>query len=409
MRIGLTIRSFYAHYGGLQAHAEQLVRELQSRGHEVVILTRSVSHSPSYRDFFFFSESVSHTEVNGLPVTVLCHPQWLNPLMWVVSKCLGRPTLWNFGIGLVEWVFLRQTLTAFQTVDVIHHVGQADELIGFVAAAAARDLKVPFLVQPTAHPGQWGDSPLDRYLYQQADRLLVHTEYERASLKQMGLDTTFDVVGNGVEDRHDGDGDRFRQKYGIDGPMFLFLGRKSRDKGYPLVKTAFRQVRLQHPQALLVCIGPATEVEASTISEKGILEMGFVSPQEKQDALAACTALCVPSEGESFGLVYMEAARYVKPSIARRLPVLEELLGQYEAALLVGAACGSGNQVELQPVELTEAMMRVLNDGVHTTSIGQNAYRISEEFLWSRVVLRFEAAYQRAIYDVPRKLYREIR
>ncbi len=401
MRIGLTIRSFYAHYGGLQAHAEQLVRELQSRGHEVIILTRSVSHSPSYRDFFFFSESVSHTEVNGLPVTVLCHPQWLNPLMWVVSKCLGRPTLWNFGIGLVEWVFLRQTLTAFQTVDVIHHVGQADELIGFVAAAAARAIKVPFLVQPTAHPGQWGDSPLDQYLYQQADRLLVYTEYERASLKQMGLDTTFDVVGSGVEDRQDGDGDRFRQKYGIEGSLFLFLGRKSSDKGYPLVKAAFHQVHALHPQVTLVCIGPSTEAIASTEPQEGVLELGFLSFQEKQDALAACTALCVPSEGESFGLVYMEAARYAKPSIARRLPVLEELLGQHKAALLLGTACGSGNQIDLQPAELSEAMMRVLNDGAITTSIGQNAYRISEEFLWSRVVLRFEAAYQRAIANFP--------
>ncbi|NEP29460.1 hypothetical protein [Moorena sp. SIO3I6] len=71
MKIGLTIRTFYPKSGGLQAHAERLIRELENHGHEVVIATRSISHTPSFQDFFFFSELVSQTRINGLKVCVL--------------------------------------------------------------------------------------------------------------------------------------------------------------------------------------------------------------------------------------------------------------------------------------------------------------------------------------------------
>lgn len=395
MRIGLTIRTFYPRSGGMQAHAERLVHELRAKGHEVVVVTRSVSHTPSYWDYFFFSESIGETEINGLRVCVLRHARIWNGLMWIVSKCTDRPRFFAFGIWLFNLIFARQTIAALRDVDVIHHVGQAHELIGFAAAAAARALDVPFLVQPTLHPGQWGDSDLDFYLYRQAHRLLVHTEYERDTLKRYRLTNPFDVVGNGIEDRADGKGDRFRQAHSLQGPIVLFLGRKESDKGYSLVKQAFSKVRLARPDATLVCMGPSPRaVDPTQIEDQeGVLELGFGHLQEKHDALAACTALCVPSEGESFGLVYMEAGRYAKPAIGRRLPVLEELLGRKEAALLVGQAWGEGNQIHLEPDELADAILTLLNDPAKAERLGSNAYYVSEAFLWSNVGSRFEKSY----------------
>lgn len=400
MKIGLTIRTFYPQSGGMQAHAERLVHELQAKGHEVTVVTRSISHTPSYQDYFFFSESVGSAEINGLSICVLRHSPIWNGLMWVISKCIARPNFFAFGIWLFNRIYARQMITALQGVDVIHHVGQAHELIGFAAAAAARHLNVPFLVQPTLHPGQWGDSNLDLYLYQQAQRLLVHTEYERDSLKKYGLLVPFDVVGNGIEDKADGNGDRFRQSHNIRGPLILFLGRKEPDKGYPLVKQAFKIVRSACPEAILVCMGPLPGgVESATLEQQeGVLELDFGHKAEKHDALAACTLLCVPSEGESFGLVYMEAGRYAKPSIGRKIPVLEELLGRQQAGLLVGQAYGEGNQVYLEAQELGKAILTLLNDSRHAAQLGENAYRVSSKFLWTQVVSQFESAYYRAIH-----------
>jgi glycosyltransferase involved in cell wall biosynthesis len=399
MKIGLTIRTFYPKSGGLQAHAERLSAELQQLGHQVTVLTRTVSRTPSFQDYFFFSEDIGQTTVNGLPVEVLRHPRWWNPVMWLVSLCIDRKPLRGLGIWLFNLYFVPQIIKACREVDVIHHVGQAHELIGFAAATAARKLGVPFMVQPTAHPGQWGDSPLDLFLYQQAGRLLVHTEYERDALQQYGLQRAFDVVGNGIEDRQDGDAARFRNIYGIPGSIILFLGRKDEDKGYFLLKQAFPLVRTHYPDVTLVCIGPSDPCDIpAAVVQAGVLEIGFASEQTKHDALAACTFLCVPSVGESFGLVYMEAGRYGKPSIGRSLPVLEELLQRHDAIFLVGAA-GAQHTVALDPHDLAQALLQLLTDPPTVQRLGHNAYRASGEFIWSRVVQRFETAYRNAIAE----------
>jgi glycosyltransferase involved in cell wall biosynthesis len=321
--------------------------------------------------------------------------------MWLVSLCIDRKPLQGLGIWLFNLYFVPQIVKACRGVDVIHHVGQAHELIGFAAATAARKLGVPFVVQPTAHPGQWGDSPLDLFLYQQAERLLVHTEYERNALQEYGLQRTFDVVGNGIEDRRDGDAARFRNTYSINGPIILFLGRKDEDKGYFLLKQAFPLVQSQYPDVTLVCIGPSGSGDVlSPVIQAGVLEIGFASEQTKHDALAACTFLCVPSVGESFGLVYMEAGRYGKPSIGRSLPVLAELLQRHDAILLVGGAVGAQHTVALDPQDLAQALLNLLTDPPTVQRLGHNAYHASGEFIWSRVVQRFEAAYRHAIAEL---------
>jgi glycosyltransferase involved in cell wall biosynthesis len=398
MKIGLTIRTFYPKSGGLQAHAERLSSELQQLGHQVTVLTRAVSRTPSFLDYFYYSEEINPTTVNGIPVKVLRHPRWWNGVMWVVSRCIGRKPLQGFGIWLFNLYFVPQIVKACRGVDVIHHVGQAHELIGFAAATAAQRMGVPFVVQPTAHPGQWGDSPLDLCLYQQAERLLVHTEYERDTLQQYGLKRTFDVVGNGIEDRCDGDAERFRKTHGINGPIILFLGRKDEDKGYFLLKQTFPLVRAHYPTATLVCIGPSGTEVPSPEHQEGILEIGFAPEQTKHDALAACTFLCVPSMGESFGLVYMEAGRYSKPSVGRPLPVLEELLQRHDAIVLVGTA-GAQHTIPPDPQDLAQALLKLLNDPSTVQRLGQNAYRASGEFIWSQVVQRFETAYRNAIAE----------
>ncbi|MDX2256944.1 MAG: glycosyltransferase family 4 protein [Pseudanabaenaceae cyanobacterium bins.39] len=396
MRIAITIRTFYPKSGGLQAHAEKLARELISRGHQVTIFTRSISHSPSYQDYFFFSESVSETKINDLEVKVLRHPKLANILMWVISKCIHRTYLTPVAIYLINIIFTGQILKHLQGVDVIHHVGQAHELIGFAAATAAHRINIPFLIQPTLHPNQWGDSKLDIALYSWANHLLVHTKFEQQSLEKYNLKGIYHLVGNGVDDRNDGNGQNFRDKYNINSHMVLFLGRKSIDKGYPLIKQAFKLLLKERSDVTLVCMGPSEHNQQPEVRESGIVEIYFADEKDKHDALSACTMLCVPSEGESFGLVYMEAGRYKKPVIARNLPVLKELLGQYQAALLVGSPYGEGNQVKVTPEELRDAMNYLINNHEVRKKIGKNAYKVSENFTWSKVVSLFENAYNQA-------------
>ena len=132
-------------------------------------------------------------------------------------------------------------------------------------------------------------------------------------------------------------------------------------------------------------------------AEIGLLDLGFVSEQTKHDALAACTCLCVPSVGESFGLIYMEAGRYAKPVVARRLPVLEELLENGRAGLLLGKQNTKENSVDLTAKELAASLQQLLNSPEDRLRLGENCRRVSEKFVWPEAVKRFEAAYQCAL------------
>ena len=382
--------------GGLQSHAEQLSRALVQRGHEVTVVTRTYSFVPEFRDYLFANEAAGEVSLDGIRVRPLQLRKEWRPVQWFLSKCVARQSLAPLGVRLYEMQAMHSAREAYRDADIIHHIGQATALIGFAAERAARFQRIPFLIEPTCHPFQAGDTPLDHRLFRRADRLLVHTQFEADHFHSLRYRVPIDVVGNGIEDRTDGDAERFRQKSGISGNIILYIGRKDPDKGYPLVIEAFRHLRSKMANVNLVCIGPpGTERMRGT--EIGLLDLGFVSEQTKHNALAACTCLCVPSVGESFGLVYMEAGRYAKPVVARRLPVLEELLENGRAGLLVGTPDRKRNAVDVTAEELAASLYQLLNSPEECARLGQNCRTVSEEFVWPKVVKRFEYAYEAAL------------
>jgi glycosyltransferase involved in cell wall biosynthesis len=394
LKIGLSIWMFKPGTGGLQSHAEHLARHLIARGHDVTVITKAFTKVPERLEFLYFSENPDSGEVGGVPVRTVNYSPRLRPLHWFIAKAKDKVGLKNLALSLYRRQAKIGNDKLYRGFDIIHHVGQATALLGFAAADGARKWRTPFVVQPTCHPYQIGDAPLDLKLYRLADRALVHTNYEAAHLRPLLGAMPIDVVGNGIEDRTDGVGERFREQHGIDGPMILYIGRRDADKGYGHVTRAFRLVKQKQPNATLVCMGPAGGVEK--VEEPGILNFDFVEEQTKHDALAACDCLCVPSEGESFGLVYMEAGRYAKPVIARRLPVLEELLENGKAGLLVGRANPAKNENRLEPEELSDQILHLIQNPRLAAKIGEECRRVSEEFIWAKVVKRFEHAYSRS-------------
>lgn len=397
MRIALFIRCFKPCSGGLQRHLADLARRLVARGHRVQVVTRAISSVPDYRETFFHSEKANDSAVDGVETVVLRHSPCLNWLLWLCMKLIGRPSTATLGIGIFNAIFVPQCVKALRGVDVIHHMGQGSEMLGFAAAETARRLGIPFVSEPTIHPGQWGDGFLDLRLYRLGDRLTAATVYEADWLRDHGMTNPIAVTGNGVESDTPGDGARFRARHGIDGAMVLFLGRKDRDKGCALLVKAMPGVWAGSPQTVFAMVGPrGSDSGEIPQTDRRVIDLDSASEADKHDALGACTLLCVPSEGESFGLVFMEAGRYGKPVVARRIPVLEELIGRRRAGLLVGRATGDGNQVEVTPDELSAAILEIVRSPALASELGANCRAASDEFVWPKIVARFENVFREA-------------
>jgi glycosyltransferase involved in cell wall biosynthesis len=320
---------------------------------------------------------------------------WI-PVLWLILHLAARAALNPLAAWLYALVAAKPARTAFAGCDIIHHIGEAAPLNGFAAAEAARVWRIPFIAQPTCHPHHVGDSPLDLRLFFQADRLLVHTRYEANYFREKLYRRPIDVVGNGIVDRNDGDSQRFRSRHGINGPFILYLGRKDRQKGYYLLLDAFKIVHRQRPDIRLCCMGPLTSDDGQP-NIKGVFDLDFVSEGDKHDALAACSCLCVPSVGESFGLVFMEAGRYAKPVVGRNVPVLRELWKEGEAGLLLGVPEDGQNSANLDASELAAALLKLLSDDSECLRLGASLRDTSEQFLWTAIVERFEASYYRAL------------
>ena len=114
------------------------------------------------------------------------------------------------------------------------------------------------------------------------------------------------TIGLGVDTDVTFDAERFRQRFGIEDPFILYAGRRDTTKNVHTLIAHFDRYKEQNPGPLkLVLMGPADLPVADPSDD--IVDLGFVSEQEKRDAYAAADIFCQPSLNESFSYVIMEA------------------------------------------------------------------------------------------------------
>jgi glycosyltransferase involved in cell wall biosynthesis len=149
-------------------------------------------------------------------------------------------------------------------------------------------------------------------------------------------------------------------------PRFLCVGRLIPIKGHVVLLRAFRQVLDARPDARLDIAGRGVLEHGlkDLARELGLGEavrfLGHVSPV--QEAIENSLAVVVPSLGEGFGMVALEAMERGRPVIAASIGGLEDLVREGETGLLVPSG-------EAGP--LAEAMLALANDPARATAMGQ--------------------------------------
>ncbi len=121
------------------------------------------------------------------------------------------------------------------------------------------------------------------------------------------------VVGVGSEVPDHANEQRFRQRTEIKGRFAIYIGRIDKNKGCAELFDHFQRYTTSAPRKLdLVLIG---DPMMSIPSHPRIHHLGFVTDEEKFDAMAAADVLIMPSYYESLSMVTLEAW-------AQGLPVL---------------------------------------------------------------------------------------
>lgn len=128
------------------------------------------------------------------------------------------------------------------------------------------------------------------------------------------------IVGASVEipDRYNPD--RFRRDYEIDGPFLYYGGRREWGKGWDDLLRGFARYveqRRGRTVAKLVTSGVG-DVSCPPGVEEHVLDVGLLSDEQRDDAMAGAVAYLQPSAMESFSRTVLESLAAGTPVVANR-------------------------------------------------------------------------------------------
>jgi glycosyltransferase involved in cell wall biosynthesis len=280
-----------------------------------------------------------------------------------------------------------------EMADLVHNVRLGREGLSYASFKAARRHDIPFVLTPVHHP-RWVGKKYRAYnkLYTMADAVLALTHAEKEILVQQGVaEERIHVIGHGPVLESAAVPDKFLKTHNIDGPMVLFLGQHYPYKGYMELLEAAKVVWGKIPNTHFVFIGPSvgqSETVFKEFKDKRILRLGLINLQEKTDALAACSLLCVPSTQESFGGVYAEAWCFKKPVIGCNIPAVAEVI-THEI---------DGYLVSQEPKEIAEKIIFLLENENAARQMGTSGKKkVEEKYTWQRIAQQVEKVYNQLI------------
>lgn len=179
-----------------------------------------------------------------------------------------------------------------------------------------------------------------------------------------------------------GDGVRFRQRHGINGPLVVSLSAMSHDKGTVDLVQAVRRLWQADEPITLALAGTITAPFEKFLAglppadRARLYILGPVDEAEKRDLLAAADLFAMPSRTDSFGLVYLEAWLYRKPVIAARTWGVSDLVEDGQDGSLVAFG---------DVPALAQALADLLHDPARRAVMGRHGEeKVYRQHTWER-------------------------
>ena len=233
------------------------------------------------------------------------------------------------------------------------------------------------------------------------DHVIAVTPAERELLIGLGLDPwRVSVSGNGLrpeayENGLGWDKGTVRRYLGLPtgGFVILFLGRKSDYKGLDLAVDVYAGLRSMHPDLHLLAVGPETDHSRALWPRyqglPGLHVLEAVGEQDKLAALQACDCLVLPSIGEAFGIVFLEAWIMGKPVIGARTLAVSSVIQEGQDGLLIAPG---------DAADLAACITRLATDPDLAHRMGaRGREKVLRRYTVPRIAERIEGIYLRVL------------
>jgi glycosyltransferase involved in cell wall biosynthesis len=406
MRVLHITHQYHPAIGGSERYISDLSEGLVRNGHAVdVYTTRSLDYN-TWANALPPTEGTAET-ING--VRVQRFSAWRrSDFAWRMLE-LGLGHYWSTGWRLFEpliyygngpvapglfWAVLRNA----SRYDLVH-INQLHYAHAYTAYAAAKMRGIPIVLTPHLHAEQRAtyDVGYMRTMLAQSNALFAVSRGEQQFMQRLAPEQLIVLGGNGLAlDRYPLRGiQEARGRFGLPEQAFvmLFFGRKTGYKGVDRCLRAFLALRERRNDVYFLAIGPETDFSRRLWAEHGACEgliiRDAVSEAEKLDALAACNVLAMPSTGEAFGIVYLEAWAYARPVIGARIQAVASLIDDGVDGYLVDPE---------QPGQLVRSLLALANNPHHTRALGERGQaKLRRRYTIDRITQIVEATYGRVL------------
>jgi glycosyltransferase involved in cell wall biosynthesis len=304
-------------------------------------------------------------------------------------RAIERPLIYDsiatLGRGPYSSGLFRNMVSAIRRCDLVQ-VGFTPFATSWQAVAIARLLRKPAVVLALFHPEDLSHHFRTIYWsFARADAVLMQTPYSSEILKRLVPASNPVTVGAGVDLERFADskvsGARFRNKYHLEnGKLALFVGRKEPFKRYDVAIAALESI----PDGNLHLVMIGRDIDRRPISSGRVTYLGELPQDDIADAYDACDVFVMPSENESFGIVFLEAWARRKPVIGNRLcaAVASVIEHGKDGLLCTGVA------------ETAAAIARLTADPALAASMGNAGYeKTMRNYTWDVIARKVKQLY----------------
>jgi glycosyltransferase involved in cell wall biosynthesis len=177
-------------------------------------------------------------------------------------------------------------------------------------------------------------------------------------------------------------------------PLFVGLGRLVPHKRFELAIEAFNQIQPLVGGRLVIAGDGPDRTRLLDMAGPGVEVPGRISDADKHDLLRHAWLMVHPASHEGWGLVITEAAAHGTPSLAFRVPGLQDSVVDGMSGVLVD-----------HPEELAETWLRLARDPAERARLRHGARRRAAACSWEATVDRFEEICEEAVQSHKRSLH----
>jgi len=357
-------------FGGIVFLAVDLAQEISEMGHNVTIYTTDLDFSNGSNKFNKKLPRIEKFEKFLINRTHV----WFSLKLFFVNTSMSKE-IENDKPDIIHTIGLR----SFQSI---------------IAWRVSKKLNIPLVVSDqgglTTHPFLAESGFFLKTLYKIQDFFIrkiindasvisVANEYEQKIFSSLNKKSRIEIIRNGVNLKKLVSKHNFKEKYQINSNYILFVGRFSKSKGIETLINAFSIVKneLKDSNIHLVIMGVdfGYQAEMEKLIKKLNLseEIKVIKNPPRDDVISAygeSEFLVLPSQWELSPLVPLESFAFKKPVISTNSHGIPYTVQNNKNGILVEPE---------NSLELSNAIVKLLNDSELREKLGQSGYNFVNE------------------------------